>query len=255
MSKLIIEDQRGRKTTVPLTRDSISIGREEGNTIRLNERNVSRFHLELRRDGEHFLLVERSRWGSILNGRRFSGETRLYSGDTILVGDYRLSIELDAPAPDERPQPPLASIEFGFPRLSLVSDGFVVKTWQIRGPVILGSSPRAHISIDRPGVLRSHIRLTPDGGIWVAIAGDRATTFRVNGKVCQRWALQRGDVLEVGGQTLRWTDDREFQVAVDPVEVGRLGAEIPLRRTWTPVGLCANGQTPPAEEPAAAAGE
>jgi len=33
--KLIIEDDEGRKTVVPLVRDEITIGRQEGNTIRL----------------------------------------------------------------------------------------------------------------------------------------------------------------------------------------------------------------------------
>ena len=39
--KLIIEDDEGRKTVVPFARDEITIGRQEGNTIRLTERNVS----------------------------------------------------------------------------------------------------------------------------------------------------------------------------------------------------------------------
>ena len=42
MYKLIIEDDEGKTTVVPLIRDEITIGRKEGNTIRLTERNVSR---------------------------------------------------------------------------------------------------------------------------------------------------------------------------------------------------------------------
>lgn len=255
MSKLIIEDQRGRKTTVPLTRDSITIGRAEGNTIRLNERNVSRFHLELKREGETFVLIERSRWGSIVNGKRFSGTTPLFNGDVILVGDYRLLIEIDVPAPEPRPTLPVACIDFGFPRLNRIADAQVQKTWRVRGPLVLGSDPRAHIQIDSPRVLRNHVHIVPEGGVWIAKTADRASTFRVNGLVCQRWTLQRGDQITLGSETFHWTDDREFHVAVEPVDVGRLGAEIPLRRSWTPVGLCANGAAPPQEESIAAAGE
>ena len=36
MVKLIIEDDEGKTTVVPLIRDEITIGRKEGNTIRLN---------------------------------------------------------------------------------------------------------------------------------------------------------------------------------------------------------------------------
>src|SRR5579871_1114446 len=47
MWKLVIEDDEGKRTIVPLTRDQYSIGRKEGNTIRLTERNVSRQHARL----------------------------------------------------------------------------------------------------------------------------------------------------------------------------------------------------------------
>ena len=47
MYKLIIEDDEGKTTVVPLIRDEITIGRKEGNTIRLTERNVSRKHAKL----------------------------------------------------------------------------------------------------------------------------------------------------------------------------------------------------------------
>ena len=48
MFKLTIEDDEGKTTVVPLARDEITIGRLEGNTIRLTERNVSRRHARLR---------------------------------------------------------------------------------------------------------------------------------------------------------------------------------------------------------------
>ena len=40
--KLIIEDDEGRKTVIPVVRDEITIGRNERNLIRLAEKNVSR---------------------------------------------------------------------------------------------------------------------------------------------------------------------------------------------------------------------
>ena len=44
MFKLSIEDDEGKTTVVPLARDEMTVGRLEGNTIRLTERNVSRKH-------------------------------------------------------------------------------------------------------------------------------------------------------------------------------------------------------------------
>ena len=48
MWKLVIEDDEGKRTVVPLSRDDYTIGRQEGNTIRLTERNVSRTHGRVR---------------------------------------------------------------------------------------------------------------------------------------------------------------------------------------------------------------
>ena len=49
MLKLVIQDDEGKTTVVPLVHDEITIGRQEGNTIRLTERNVSRRHARLSR--------------------------------------------------------------------------------------------------------------------------------------------------------------------------------------------------------------
>jgi len=47
--KLTIEDDEGKTTVIPVIRDEMTIGRQEGNTIRLTERNVSRKHARLLR--------------------------------------------------------------------------------------------------------------------------------------------------------------------------------------------------------------
>jgi ABC transport system ATP-binding/permease protein len=47
MVRLVISDNEGSTTVVPLLRDEVTIGRKEGNTIRLTERNISRRHVQL----------------------------------------------------------------------------------------------------------------------------------------------------------------------------------------------------------------
>ena len=42
MLKLVISDDEGKTMVIPLTRDELTIGRKDGNSIRLTERNVSR---------------------------------------------------------------------------------------------------------------------------------------------------------------------------------------------------------------------
>ena len=112
MHKLIIEDDEGRTTVVPLLRDELSIGRKEGNTIRLTERNVSRRHARLfKQDGGICVEDFGSYTGVRVNGVRISTPTTLRDSDQILIGDYKLSVRIEAAsdvAPPTNPGLPLA---------------------------------------------------------------------------------------------------------------------------------------------------
>ncbi|HEY4221858.1 MAG TPA: FHA domain-containing protein, partial [Myxococcota bacterium] len=91
--KLIIEDDAGKQIIVPFTRDMITIGRKEGNTIRLTERNVSRNHAKLSRENGHVLLEDMKSFNGIkLNGDRIDGRVQVHEGDTIQIGDYHLAL-------------------------------------------------------------------------------------------------------------------------------------------------------------------
>lgn len=99
--KLIIEDDEGHQTVVPLSRDVITIGRKEGNTIRLTERNVSRFHAKLLRAGPGIAIEDlRSSNGTRINGERIAGQVDVKQGDLIEIGDYHLAVQSDQPQPE-----------------------------------------------------------------------------------------------------------------------------------------------------------
>jgi pSer/pThr/pTyr-binding forkhead associated (FHA) protein len=99
MQKLLIEDDEGRTVVVPLIRDEITIGREDGNTIRLSEQNVSRHHARLVRRQGALLLEDLSSYnGTKLNGAVLSASAPLKDGDVFLIGDYRMAIKEDRPS-------------------------------------------------------------------------------------------------------------------------------------------------------------
>jgi pSer/pThr/pTyr-binding forkhead associated (FHA) protein len=98
--KLTIEDDEGKTTVVPLARDEMTIGRHEGNTIRLTERNVSRRHARLvRQNGAIFIEDLSSFTGVRVNGTKIASPTPLREGDEIQIGDYRIALRGDRPAP------------------------------------------------------------------------------------------------------------------------------------------------------------
>ncbi|HYV66632.1 MAG TPA: FHA domain-containing protein [Myxococcales bacterium] len=92
--KLIIEDDEGRKTVVQLLREEITIGRQEGNTIKLSERNVSRRHARLKRDNSSMVIEDLGSYNGVrVNGERISAPTKVKEGDLIEIGDYDLGLQ------------------------------------------------------------------------------------------------------------------------------------------------------------------
>ncbi len=96
MHKLVIQDDEGKTTVVPLIRDEITVGRKEGNTIRLTERNVSRKHARiLRADGAIAIEDLESSNGVRVNGTRIHGKQTLTISDRIQIGDYLIELKSD----------------------------------------------------------------------------------------------------------------------------------------------------------------
>ena len=94
MVRLVISDNEGSTTVVPLLRDEVTIGRKEGNTIRLTERNISRRHVQLVRVAGVYKLRDLDSYNGVLvNGRKVEGESTITSGDQIQLGDYTILVE------------------------------------------------------------------------------------------------------------------------------------------------------------------
>src|SRR6201989_825308 len=96
MFKLVIQDDEGKTTIVPLIRDEITIGRKEGNTIRLRERNVSRRHARiLRNNGEVHIEDLGSYNGIRVNNARIAERVSLRVSDQVQIGDYKLYLKAE----------------------------------------------------------------------------------------------------------------------------------------------------------------
>ena len=104
MFKLTIEDDEGKTTVIPLIRDEMTIGRQEGNTIRLTERNISRKHARmLRQNGTMYVEDLASYTGVRVNGARIVAVTPVAEGDEVQIGDYKLMVRIDRPATSPNP--------------------------------------------------------------------------------------------------------------------------------------------------------
>src|SRR5512144_629596 len=108
MWKLTIEDDEGKQTVRPLAHDEYGLGRGEGNSIRLTDRNVSRKHAQLKKNGASWTINDLTSYnGTYVNGARVVGDQTINGGDVIQLGDYRIELVDEskvAPAPDPTAQ-------------------------------------------------------------------------------------------------------------------------------------------------------
>lgn len=96
MYKIVIEDDEGRITQVPMRWPEITIGRKEGNVIRLTERNVSRFHAKIVKDVEGISIIDLDSYNGVkINGDRIYGKAPLKDGDIVQVGDYKIILRYE----------------------------------------------------------------------------------------------------------------------------------------------------------------
>lgn len=148
MLKLIIEDDEGRKTVVPFLRDEITIGRQEGNTIRLTERNVSRRHARLLRQNGHVQIEDLGSYNGIrVNGGRIAGRVPIADGDLIQIGDYDLAIQVEERAPSP-PTVPLAPQQV--PPLPIPRGDDSAAT--VRALPLMPEEPEARDGVDAPEI-------------------------------------------------------------------------------------------------------
>ncbi len=102
MAQLTIRAPDGALQTLSLTKDCITIGRSHDNDVFLPDQLLSRHHAEILKGDDGYILKDLgSKNGTLLNGARVSALMPLAPGDSIVLGDYRLTfVRWSEPAED-----------------------------------------------------------------------------------------------------------------------------------------------------------
>jgi len=268
MWKLVIEDDEGNRTLVPLTRDLYTIGRRDGSTIRLTERNVSRDHAKLsKRNGipaekPAFVLEDLTSYnGVFVNGLRITHAQDLTQGDLVQIGDYRIILQDEveasagAPAPAATDESKITIPGAPYARVASAAVDRPNRLLMIVGPapgtefpldrelLTVGRAEEATISVNHNSVSRMHceVRALGEGRFEIVDTGS-SNGVRVNGTELRRGIVEPGDLIELGdvrfkfigaGQMFRPTDSQQFEVlsdttATDLMRPRRSAAALPL---------------------------
>ncbi len=262
MYKLVISDDEGKNTVVPLVRDEITIGRKEGNTIRLTERNVSRRHARLVKASGRFVIEDLHSYNGVrINGQRIAQETALDPGDQSQIGDYQLALQVDgtdAQTLPEQMSPAVADADTAMlaapgppARLVMITPPAPGAEFALTGErTRLGRAEDLDIWVNHRSISREHaeIQKEPDGGLRLIDLGS-ANGIRVNGKDVQNALLAAGDVVELGQVRFRFVAagehyafDADRTVQMDAVVLdGRSSSRAPLFVAIAIVGLAIVG--------------
>ncbi|HEY7544857.1 MAG TPA: SpoIIE family protein phosphatase [Blastocatellia bacterium] len=91
MQTFIVRPKDYEQSVVKMDKLRLTIGRSSRNDICLGDPFASRLHAELRKEGDHVLLIDNgSANGTYLNGQRLTGTARLYVGDRIRIGETEI---------------------------------------------------------------------------------------------------------------------------------------------------------------------
>lgn len=101
----------GRAT--PLSSGAVAIGRLEECQVVLDGREISRRHARIVATPEGPLLVDRSRFGTEVNGFRLAAPTLLADGDLVRVGHYDLPVTAKPWELGAEPEPEAANTGWG----------------------------------------------------------------------------------------------------------------------------------------------
>ncbi len=212
MWKITIEDDEGKQTTLPLDHDEYGVGRGEANAIRLTDRNVSRKHAMLRKNGAAWALSDFESYnGTYVNGVRVTAPQDLAAGDVVQLGDYRLEVIDDASvksSPDAAlPSTDPASAPQQRPnRLVVIVGPTPGAEFPLSGDhLTVGRAEDATISINHASISRLHAELFAlANGRYEVVDKDSANGVRINGVELKRGMLEAGDALELGDVRLRF---------------------------------------------------
>lgn len=231
MYKLIIEDDEGKTTEVPIIRDEITVGRKEGNTIRLTERNVSRHHAKITREPKGLFIEDLKSYNGIkVNGDRIQGKVSIGDGDRVQIGDYQVSVKTDkaktqnstpgmqaAPANRAEPtllspsvphaaatlpqpvQAPVVKVPEKPARLIVVSTNFARQEFLLeKATVVIGRTDDNDVVLNHRSISRHHAKIVREGDKFLIMDMQSSNGVRVNGDEYGKSELRKGDKVDLG---------------------------------------------------------
>jgi ABC-type multidrug transport system ATPase subunit/pSer/pThr/pTyr-binding forkhead associated (FHA) protein len=223
----ISTNTRRESRTYQLNKAVITIGREPGNDIVINERTVSGSHAQIVREGDQLVLLhpapgrERTLNGLLYQGRKIGGEEKfrkaLSRGDIFRIGDENGTLVTlkyhDGTADSQDILPELHPIP-------------------LRGDIItLGRLPDNTAILNHPQVSSHHARLVREGQSYRIIDLGSTNHIYVNSQKVREQQLKVNDIIRIGPFKLTYTgtqltqQDESNNIRIDALHLRKTGGK------------------------------
>ncbi|MCC6743862.1 MAG: FHA domain-containing protein, partial [Acidobacteria bacterium] len=99
MPEIVIKPKASGIYTVPLEKVRTTLGRSSRNDVCLSDPFASRFHVEVRREGDDYFVADvGSANGTLLNGMLLARQTRLQPNDELRIGETTITFARESNA-------------------------------------------------------------------------------------------------------------------------------------------------------------
>lgn len=266
MFKLQFVDNR--QPAMWLVDQRLTIGRDKGNGLVIDDEGLSVFHAELRQEDDRlFVWDSGSVNGTFLNGEKVAQKAEVKAGDVlrfhlveILITDPSKGSAQPLPAMVKRDAEKPALPQWQLKALSGATSG---KMYLIDGTTVLGRDAGCDIVITGPHVSRRHAEISiRSGQLWVKDLGSSNGSF-LNGKRTEESVLRHGDEVKFDAVTFKVVgpaqpvdsfdeaDMTQFRPVIAPKPVAKPAAPAPAPKPQVQAPAPAPKPAPVEAKPAA----
>ena len=209
-----------------LSQELVSIGRRQGNDIALDDRNVSRQHAQIKREGDAFIIEDlKSTGGTEVNGKKISSQ-QIYTGDVIKIGDFELHFfsgmkgEEKTVFNEEEGEEDRTSFDgdrtkfYEEPLAKLL----VKRAENLEGDInleeemVIGRGEEADIQLEDSRTSRKHCKIALKDKDFVITDLQSANGTFVNGGKISEKALENGDQIQIGNALFEFRMQQGAQI-------------------------------------------
>jgi ABC-type multidrug transport system ATPase subunit/pSer/pThr/pTyr-binding forkhead associated (FHA) protein len=224
---IVRSDTAGAPSVYQLDQPYISIGRDSANDIVIDDPSFSPYHLQIQRQGQHFVLRHphpehpQTTHGLFIQGRKIRGDESfqkvLVGGDLFRIGTQHGSlitlIYHDGNTVQQEASPPLPPIKLN------------------QEEITLGRQPGNTVVLPHPQVSGQHARLVRAGGTYRLLDLRSANGVYVNARRVTNHLLKLGDEIRIGPYRLVYETtqlrqyDESRHIRIDAFNLKKVGSK------------------------------